>query len=107
MPDAPTLWDLQRLIERNHADTRDDIVDLKAQIAHQSQQNAAQFERYVLREVYEAREAALLRRVEGLEQQQKDSKAAVRNATYAAVASVIATVLAAVILAVILKGGKP
>lgn len=103
MPDAPTLWDLQRLIERNHTDSRDDVLDLKAQI----QQNAAQFERYVLREVYEAREAGMVQRISALEDAAKASRSAVRGAVYAAGGSVFATILAAIIMAVVFKGGKP
>jgi hypothetical protein len=104
---APTLWDLQRLIERNHTDSRDDIIDLKAQVARDAAALAAQMERFVLREVYEARESAMLQRISALEEAAKTSRTAVRNAVYAAAGSVIATVLAAVIMAVIFKGGKP
>lgn len=105
MPDAPTLWDLQRLIERNHNDSREDILDLKAQAARDSANLAAQLERFVLREVYEAREAAMLLRITNLEQQAKDARAAVRSATYAAIASVIATIVAAIIMGYLTKGG--
>lgn len=107
MADAPTLWDLQRLIERNHGDSRDDILDLKLQITRDSERNAAQFERYLLREVYDARETAMLQRIANLEDAAKSSRTAVRGALYAAVGSVIATILAAVVLAVVFKGGKP
>lgn len=109
MPDgAPTLWDLQRLIERNHTDSRDDIIDLKSQVARDAAALAAQMERFVLREVYEAREAAMLLRISNLEEAAKTSRTTVRNAVYASVASVFSTILAAIILAVIFKGGgKP
>jgi hypothetical protein len=105
--DAPTLWDLQRLIERNHTDSRDDIIDLKAQVARDAAALAAQMERFVLREVYDAREAAMLLRIANLEDAAKASRTTVRGAVYAAGGSVIATILAAIILAVIFKGGKP
>lgn len=107
MPDEPSLWDLQRLIERNHADNREDILDLKTQVTRDAAAISAQMERYVLREVYDAHKAALLQRVVALEEAAKASRAAVRGAVYAAVASVVASVLASVILAVILNGGKP
>lgn len=106
MADAPTLWDLQRLIERNHTDNREDILDLKAQGTRDSANIAAQMERFVLREVYEAREAGMLQRIHALEEAAKTARTSVRNAVYAACGSVFATILAAVILAVIFKGGK-
>lgn len=107
MPNDPSLWEIQRIVERNHAETRDDIVDLKAQVTRDTAQLAAQLERFVLREVYEAREAAMLQRINVLEESAKASRSAVRGALYAAVGSVIATILATVILGVIFKGGKP
>lgn len=107
MSDAPTLWDLRQLIERNHTDSRDDIIDLKAQVTRDAASLAAQMERFVLREVYDAHKTAMLQRIDALEEAAKTSRTTVRNAVYAAGGSVFATILAAVILAVIFKGGKP
>lgn len=102
MIDEAMFRELKGLIERNHTDSRDDLLDVKAQI----EKIAAQFERYVLREVYDARETAMLQRISNLEEAAKTSRTTVRNAVYAAGASVFATVLATIILAVIFKGGK-
>lgn len=107
MPDAPTNWDLQRLIERNHSDSREDILDLKTQVATQASHIAAELQRFVLREVYEAREAAMLARIGRLEEEAKTHRGQLRSAVYASVGSVVAAIATAIILAVILKGGKP
>lgn len=106
MADDPSLWDLQRLIERNHADAREDILDLKAQMARSVEQTDARFRLYLLREVFDAREASMLLRIGALEEMAKTSRAQVRGAIMAAVGSVVATIIAAIILSVIL-GGKP
>jgi hypothetical protein len=49
--DEPTNRELENLIKRNHADSREAMADLKNHVD-------AQFRLYLLREVYEAREAA-------------------------------------------------
>lgn len=107
MADDPSLWDLQRLIERNHADAREDILDLKAQMARVAEQTDARFKEYVLREVADAREKSMLLRIGNLEEAAKTAKGQVRGAIMAAAGSVVATILAAIILSVILGGGKP
>jgi hypothetical protein len=105
MADEPSLRELKNLIERNHADVRDDYLDLKTQVARDSTDLADKLRQFVLKEVFEAKESAMLQRIISLEENAKTSRAQVRVAVLAAVASVIATVLAAVILAAI--GGKP
>jgi hypothetical protein len=105
MADEPSLRELKNLIERNHADVRDDYLDLKTQVARDSTDLADKLRQFVLKEVFEAKESAMLQRIIALEENAKTSRAQVRVAVLAAVASVIATVLAAVILAAI--GGKP
>lgn len=102
----PSLWDLQRLIERNHADSREDILDLKSQMVRASEQTDQRFKLYVLREVADAKEASMLLRVAALEEAAKTAKTQNRAALMTAVGSVIAAVLTAIILSVVL-GGKP
>jgi hypothetical protein len=104
--EQPSLWDLQRLIERNHADSREDILDLKAQMARGVEQTDARFKEYVLREVFDAREKSMLLRIGNLEETSRTSRTQVRGAIMAAAGSVLATIIAAIILTVIL-GGKP
>lgn len=106
MADAPTNWDLQRLIERNHTDGREDILDLKTQVTNQANHIAAELQRFVLREVYEAREASMLARIGRLEEEAKTHRSQLRGAFYASLGSVVAAILTAIILAVIFKGGK-
>lgn len=100
------MWDLQRAIERNHADNREDILDLKAQLTDTKSTITAQLERFVLREVYEAQMAAMRERVSRLEDETKAARAAVRGAVYAALASVVASIVAGIVLAVLFRGGK-
>ncbi|MGI5418648.1 hypothetical protein [Actinomadura luteofluorescens] len=110
----PSLWDLQRLIERNHQDSREDILDLKSQLARSTADTDEKFRLYLLREVFEAKEAAhaareqaMLQRIGVLEEGRKSDKSQIRGAIVTAVASVVATIVAAVLLAAILGGGKP
>jgi hypothetical protein len=101
----PTLWELKNIIERNYAETREDIIDLKAQVARDSQNYAVQLERYVLAAVYEAQRSAMLDRIARLEQQAESARAAVRAALYAAAASVVASLIVAVITTTVLRRG--
>jgi hypothetical protein len=112
--EQPSLWDLQRLIERNHADAREDILDLKTQLARSTADTEEKFRLYLLREVFEAkeaareaREAAMVQRIGVLEEGRKSDKSQIRGAIMTAAGSVVATIIAAVILAAILGGGKP
>lgn len=106
--EQPSLWDLQRLIERNHADSREDILDLKAQMARGHEQTDARFKEYVLREVFDAREKSMLLRIGNLEEAAKTAKTQIRGALMASAGSVIAGILIAIILSVVLGGGgKP
>lgn len=106
MADEPSLRELKSLIERNHADVRDDYLDLKTQVARDSAALADRLQQFLLKEVFEAKESAMLQRIGALEEAAKTSRAQVRVAVMAAVGSVVATVLAAIILAAI-YGGKP
>ncbi|WP_395109771.1 hypothetical protein [Actinomadura sp. SCN-SB] len=106
MPNEPSLWDLQRLIERNHADAREDILDLKAQMASAAQANDERFRLYLLREVFEAREGSMLLRIGALEKSAETAKTQIRGALMASAGSVIAGILIAIVLSVVL-GGKP
>lgn len=101
MPIEPTLWELKAIIERNYGETREDIIDLKAQVTRDSATYAAQLERYVLTAVYEAQRAAMLDRITRLETQAESSRAAVRGALYAAAASVVASLLVAIVTTVL------
>lgn len=106
MPNEPSNGELQRLIERNHAENRDDILDLKTQVARDATINAQQMQQFVLRDVYAVEMAAMRERVARLEKEAESARAAVRGAIYAAVGSVLASIIAGVVLAMILKGGK-
>jgi hypothetical protein len=107
VPDEPTLRQLKELIERNHADARDDYLDLKAQVARAAEKNDEKFKLYLLREVFDAKEAAMLQRIGVLEESARTVRTQVRGAIMASAGSVIAGILIAIILSVILKGGKP
>lgn len=107
--EQPSLWDLQRLIERNHADAREDILDLKAQMVRSAEQTEQRFNLYLLREVFDAREASMLLRIASLEEAARTAKFQNRAAIMTAVGSVLATIIAAIILSTLLGsgGGKP
>lgn len=106
--EQPSLWDLQRLIERNHADSREDILDIKNQMSRSVEQTDARFRLYLLREVFDAREASMLLRISNLEDAAKTAKTQVRGAIMASAGSVVAGILIAIILSVVLGGGgKP
>lgn len=107
MADEPSLWDLQRTIERNHAENREDILDLKAQMVRASEQNDDRFRLYLLREVFDARESSMLQRIGSLEEAARTARGQVRTAILAATGSIVASVLGSIIMSVILKGGKP
>lgn len=104
MPDTPTLFELKALIDRNHADSREDIVDLKHQLAAVQVAITAQLDRFLLKDVYAAETAAFRDRVSRLEKEAEASRAAVRAAVYAAVTSVVASIVAGIIMAVLVKG---
>ena len=107
MADDAANWELRELknlLERNHADNREDILDLKAQLARDVAHIIGQLDRYVLREVYAADKAALEARLARMEREQEASRNAARAAVYAAAGSIVATVLAAIILSQVLRG---
>lgn len=106
MTDEPSLRELKNLIERNHADNREDYVDLKAQVARDISNVLAQMQQFVLKEVFDAKESALLQRIATLEEAAKTAKAQNRLALMTAVGSVAATVIAAILMSVLLGGGN-
>lgn len=113
MADEPSMWDLQHLIERNHADGKEDIADLKAQLARDTAHITSQLDRYLPREVYNAREEtrtatqnASDRRIGLLEEDAKDTRRRASTAFYAAVGAIISGIVVGVALVVIM-GGKP
>ena len=105
--EQPSLRELKALIERNHADVREDYLDLKTQVARDATALSDKLQQFVLKEVFEAKEKAMLQRLEALEEAAKTSRGQVRVAVMAAVGSVVAAVLTAVILAAVFGGAKP
>lgn len=110
--DEPSLWDLQRLIERNHLDSQSDVSDIKSQIAEFRASTNTQMAQYVLREVYAAKEesrsvmdAEQNRRIAETAEEIRDARRRASTALWGAVGAVIATVMAAIILYALL-GGK-
>lgn len=61
-PYEPSNRALEALINRNHADNREDILDLKTQVTRDLANLVAQLQQYVLKEVYEADRRALAAR---------------------------------------------
>jgi hypothetical protein len=104
--EQPSLRELRNLIERNHADVREDYLDLKTQVARDMSSVLGQMQQFVLREVFEAKETSMLQRIASLEEAAKTARGQVRGAVMAAAGSVVATIITAIILSVIL-GGKP
>lgn len=94
MSNEPTIGELGRKIEDFRRDVRDDFAAMSGQL-----------QQYVLREVYDAREAALAERLTRIERALEAQKSQARAAIYAAVGSVVASVMAGIILAVLFKGG--
>jgi hypothetical protein len=64
--DEPTNRALEALINRNHADNREDILDLKTQVTRDIANLVAQLQQYVLREVYDADKRALAAREQAI-----------------------------------------
>lgn len=112
MANETLLRELRNLIERNHADAKEDYLDLKQQVARDVAAIGARMDQFVLREVFEAKEVAkqaqhdvLASRIADLESERKTGRAAVRAAIFAAVAAVAASVATAIIVPVLTKGG--
>lgn len=66
MADEPSNRELENLIKRNHADNRDDVLDLKTQLTREVSTLVAQLQQYVLREVYDADKRALAAREQAI-----------------------------------------
>lgn len=113
---------LERLIERNHAETGADIARLEAQQANNHAAIIAQLDRYLLTRVYEAdertrqtRDAARDDRIQRLERaaeeeetRRREDRTAnqrmLRSAIVVAIFSIVATVVSAAIVAAVVKG---
>lgn len=73
--------------------------------ARDLQSLVAQMERFVLREVYEAREAALAERLRRLEDEAERDRQIVRTAMWAGVSAVIAAIIGTILQVALAKGG--
>lgn len=105
MSEGPSLGELERLVERNHTEFREDILDLKTALAASAQAMAAQMERFVLREVYDTHRQALEARVKDLEDGAEANRAHARTAIYTAIAAVVGAVVSAIVQALLYHGG--
>lgn len=106
----PNMWDLQRLIERNHADGKEDIADLKNQLGRDVAHLSSQLTSYLPREVFNAKEetrqverTAELMRITRLEEERAEIRRSNRTAILAAVVAVLAAV-ATVVIDQLVKG---
>ncbi len=100
MADEPANWErreLKNLIERNHADTREDILDLKAQLTQFMAQINTRLDRYLLREVYQVKQEAQDRRIQALEDERADNRRATRAAFLSAVVAVLVAIATVVL----------
>lgn len=111
MVDETALRELRNLIERNHADAREDNLDFKQQTARDFAALGSRMDQFVLKEVYEAREAAgkarhdaLVATVAELQAERATGRNAVRAAVFAAVAAIAASVATAIIVPVLTRG---
>lgn len=108
MTNEPTTSELERLIARNHRETSTDIARLEQAIASQR----ADFDRYVLAQVYVADQRGLSDRMARLESQyaamvQENAGRARGNraAFWAAAGAVLAAVVGAVMAYLLARGG--
>lgn len=106
--EEPSPSELERLINRNHKETSTDIARLEAAIASQR----ADFDRYVLAQVYVADQRAWGDRIRRLEELYTDmvreNAARMRGnraAYWAAVGAVLAAIVGAVMAYLLAKGG--
>ena len=123
MSDGQGTSGLERLIERNHAETGQDIARLEAQHATNHAALVAQLDRYLLTQVYDADERARrarddarderIKRLEkAAEEEQKrrdedrtSNRRMLRSAIVVAVFGVVSTVISAALVAALVKGG--
>lgn len=117
--ESPSNRQLESLINRNHADNREDILDLKTQVTRDIANLIAQLQQYVLKEVYEADKRALAARQEAVddrfarnEQQAEADRAAAadhhktnRTLFWGGAAAVIAAVVTVVLTTWTAHGG--
>jgi len=108
--DEPTPSELKRLIERNHTDNRELVVELRAQLTGAVQQISGQMRDYVTRELYAVELAAVRAelkeaRADALEAKEEltSVRRGNRSAQLAAISAIVAGVIVAIILGV-LKG---
>lgn len=115
---------LERLIERNRAETAADIARLETQQANNHADIISQLDRYLLTKVYEADERARAAqnqardaRIQRLEEDAKEdrkrreeeataNRRMLRSAIVVAVLGVISTVVSAALVAALVKGGS-
>jgi exonuclease VII large subunit len=113
--EQPSPRELHQLIVRNHQDLVSDLRDMQAnytrdlqtlQTNHTRDLQAfgAQLAQFVLREVYEAREAALGERLKRLEDEAEHDRSTARTAMWAGVAAVIAAIVGTVLQIALTKG---
>ncbi|TDC58584.1 hypothetical protein E1281_01140 [Actinomadura sp. KC345] len=78
MPDDPTLGEVVRLIERNHAETREGFAAINARLDRDFQAMDERVEKAVPREVYDADQRGLRGRVGRVEDDVKTMRATTR-----------------------------
>lgn len=117
--ESPSNRQLEALINRNHADNREDILDLKTQFTRELGNLVAQLQQYVLKEVYDAdrraqaaREQAIEDRFKRNEQQAEADRASAadhhktnRTLFWGGAAAVIAAVVTVVLTTWTAHGG--
>lgn len=95
MPDEPSLWELQRLIERNHLEVREDYAGI-----------IARMDQFVLREVYASDEARRNARFDAIEAELKRaSNTRILLATLA-VTAFVGPIVTGVIVFLVTRGLK-
>src|SRR5688572_18916659 len=102
---SPSLWDIQRILERNYTDSKEDILDLKAQLTRQQEIVEMRFTQYLLKAVYDAEKKSWEERIDKLEREASATRARATQAVYTALASATAAILAGIVLAIILGRG--
>lgn len=109
--DEPTNWELRRAFEHNHQETASAILDVKSQIASNHQIIVNEMARYLLKEVYEARERAHEERiriesarVDRIEGERHEDRRHSKNAWWMGIGAIAAAVIGSVVLAYLTKG---
>lgn len=102
--EPPSLWDIQHAIERNYTDSKEDILDLKAQLSRQQEMIEMRFNQYLLKAVYDAEKKASDDRIKILESEVTTARNRAIAAVYTGLASAAAAIIAGIVLAVVLGG---